>query len=83
LYYAAAQWMHAGVSVGPNRFKSKWGAYPIYVHGLAEVPAKYGDHVRFFECPSAAEALELFLRYARDSGVCEEHIALTRTGRLT
>ena len=75
LYFLGADWKHIGVVTGSDRVTSKWGEYPIYEHGLCEVPMRYGDRVRFFERPSAEAALDHFLNYARQNGVSDNDIA--------
>jgi hypothetical protein len=74
LYFLGADWKHVGTVAGLDRVTSQWGTYPIYEHGLCEVPASYGDQVRFFERPSARQALSDFLNYARSEGISNEDI---------
>jgi hypothetical protein len=40
-----------------------WGTFPVYEHEIWEVPARYGDEVRYFENPGPAGALQLILEY--------------------
>ncbi len=78
-YYRDREWRHIGVITGAGRVTSKWGTYPCYEHAPAEVTEEYGDEVRFFERPSAKEALALFLGFARESGLSESDIAAALT----
>jgi hypothetical protein len=54
---------HAALRRPDGRMISKWGTYPIYEHGLAEVPSNYGDDVLYIERPSDHEVRELFAAY--------------------
>ena len=45
---------HRGLLTTEHRIVSKWGEMPRYRHGLAEVPAAYGENVKFFQRPSIA-----------------------------
>jgi hypothetical protein len=45
------------------------GVFPVYDHPIREVPANYGDEVRFYRLPEADAGLIWFLEYARDRGV--------------
>jgi hypothetical protein len=51
LYFSGSDWRHIGTETGLHRVTSQWGTYPIYEHGLCEVPERYGDVVRFFDKP--------------------------------
>lgn len=55
---------------------SKWGTFPLYKHALAEVPAEYGEEVRFFETPSLDEAFVLFRNFAADNGLLDADIGV-------
>ena len=68
LYFAGEDWRHVGVISAPGRVTSQWGTYPVYDHETSEVPARYGDRVRFFEMLAPREALTQFLDFARDRG---------------
>jgi hypothetical protein len=74
LYFSGSDWRHIGTETGLHRVTSQWGAYPIYEHGLCEVPERYGDVVRFFDKPPPGQALSDFLDYARSEGVSNEAI---------
>jgi hypothetical protein len=73
-FSGSSDWKHVGVATGPERALSQWGTYPIYDHGLCEVPASYGSEMRFFEKPSPQQALSNFLDFARSEGVSNEDI---------
>jgi hypothetical protein len=59
--------MHAGIALGAQRIRSKWGTYAAFEHGLSEVPADYGDLVRAYHLPSCSEAANLFFDSAVSS----------------
>jgi hypothetical protein len=63
LYFSDSSWKHMGVLIGQNRINSKWGTFPIYEHAFWEVPASYGDELRFFDAPE--NSLRAFIEYAR------------------
>jgi hypothetical protein len=76
LYFAAGTWQHVGIASTGGRVISKWGSFPIYDHEVFEAPAQYGNEVRYFAMPRAAEALELFIEFAKSSyGLRDEEIA--------
>lgn len=74
-YFSPDGWHHVGVMNSSGQVTSKWGTYPLYEHGLAEVSEEYGDTVRFFERPTKAQAMSLFLQFARAEGLSNEDIA--------
>ncbi len=53
-YFEGETWRHVGTldDVEGLRVVSKWGEMAVYEHGLDEVPAGYGDKVRFFHKPA-------------------------------
>ena len=63
LYFDGETWRHAGVVVGPERVVSKWGEYAVFEHGFAEVPANYGNELKFYEMPEPNEAGGLFFEF--------------------
>jgi hypothetical protein len=69
LYFANGRFMHAGLSFNRHRVISKWGTGHLYEHALWEVPQSYGDTVRFFKKPTCEEALNCFIRFARERGM--------------
>lgn len=75
LYFSGQQWQHIGSSAALGRVISKWGTFPVYDHALFELPARYGDAVRYFDKPTDADALRLFLDYARIRGLSSNDIA--------
>ena len=75
-YFFCGEWKHIGVIANSARVVSKWGTYPLYEHALAEVPEDYGSQVAFYARPSPAEALTLFIEFARECGLSDADIAL-------
>ena len=67
IYFAAGAPQHAGVTNGNGRVESKWGSGHLYEHGALEVPAKYGDEVKYYSPISKDMALKYFLEYANDN----------------
>ena len=57
--------MHAGL-VEAGRIVSKWGKGHLWLHGLLEVPAQYGDTTSFYEAPVSSEILTKFIEFARE-----------------
>jgi hypothetical protein len=56
-YFLRDKCKHIGVMVS-GKVTSKWGTYPIYSHGLAEVPCNYGNEVKFYETTLRQDALK-------------------------
>ena len=66
LYFSGEEWRHIGEMVDTDRVRSKWGeGFPVYEHGIWEVPEAYGDTVRYFEPVTGSDALAWFLEFAR------------------
>jgi hypothetical protein len=63
-YFRGGVWQHVGVAIAGGRVGSKWGEYAVFDHRLSEVPADYGDDIRFFVGPSAREAAGLLFEFA-------------------
>jgi len=58
IYFHKEKVTHAAV-IGENKvFRSKWGSDEVHAHGLWEVPAEYGDRVRYYRAPEAARILK-------------------------
>ena len=74
LYFSGKEWQHIRVVSAPGRIVSQWGTYPVYDHPVLEVPARYGDVVRYFEKPDSAGALRLFLEFAKTWGLSDSEI---------
>jgi hypothetical protein len=74
LYFSGKEWQHVGVVSAPGRIVSQWGTFPVYDHLVLEVPARYGSDLRYFEMPKPADALCLFLEYAKTWGLSDEEI---------
>lgn len=64
LYRDFQCFMHAGV-VQPGSILSKWGVGHLWLHGLWEVPAIYGDTTGFFRVRVGSNVAGRFLRFAR------------------
>jgi hypothetical protein len=71
-YFSRGRWQHVGVMIREDRVLSKWGSMPLYEHGLSEVSDEYGDFVRFFARPTAAKALEYFIRFTDETGLARQ-----------
>lgn len=74
LYFVGHTWQHIGRLCAPGRVTSKWGTFPVYDHALLELPAGYGDIVRYFSMPGPDEVLRLFLDYAKSRGLSNPDI---------
>lgn len=64
MYFSRGRWTHVGRLTGQDRAVSKWGVGLLYEHELSEIPAQYGDEVRFFRNPGYNAAMDLFESYA-------------------
>jgi hypothetical protein len=80
LYFEQEKWTHMGILVEEARVRSKWGLFPVYDHGLAEVPVRYGDHVRFARPVTQSEALAWFLEWTQSRGLLPSQIDLAMHG---
>jgi hypothetical protein len=63
-YFQEGVWQHVGIAIAGGRVGSKWGTYAVFDHRLSEVPANYGDNIRFFVRPSARAAAGLLFEFA-------------------
>ncbi len=63
-YFREQIWKHIGVAVADGRVSSKWGTYAVFDHMLSEVPADYGDDIRFFVRPNARTSARLLFEFA-------------------
>jgi hypothetical protein len=77
-YFASTEWKHVGVVIASGRITSKWGTYPLYEHDVAEVSEEYGEEIKFYERPSPAESLSLFVEFAHECGLSDAGIAEAR-----
>jgi hypothetical protein len=64
VYSDSEKIMHAGISRG-GRVISKWGRGLLWKHRLFEVPARYGDRVRFYRPIPTSAAEQAFIAYAK------------------
>ena len=74
-YFRDDVWQHIGVVSGSGRVTSQWGTFPVYEHGFFEVPARYGDDVRYFRGLRRGDALRLFLDFAKTHGLSDADIS--------
>lgn len=51
-----------------GRVESKWGTLGLFNHAKLEVPAGYGEMLRFFEPLDYEVAIEHFCRFAKENG---------------
>lgn len=58
------EFKHIGVLSDKQRVKSKWGQLGLYDHEVFEVPASYGDHVKYFESIKYDVAITIFKQFA-------------------
>jgi len=72
VYFDGIVFRHVGRVAGPSRVLSKWGTGCLCQHALWEVPANYGNEVRYCVGPNEASSLELFLKYAESKGFNRE-----------
>jgi hypothetical protein len=71
VYYHYGQPTHAALVVSVDDaiwFQSKWGGNEVHRHGLWEVPAMYGDVVRFFRQPKPSDTLNVLHSRQVDHG---------------
>ena len=64
LYFDEPIPTHAGLAT-ESRVISKWGEGHIYKHGFMEVPASYGDTIRFYQRVPSDLATMRFIEYVR------------------
>ncbi len=72
IYFDKGQFRHVGRVIAHNRILSKWGTGNLYQHAVWEVPASYGDDVRYYIGPGEHASFELFLSYAESKGFAFE-----------
>jgi hypothetical protein len=64
VYFDGSTPKHAGILVGTNRVKSKWGLFKqLFVHQLWHVPESYGSSVQYFRSITKSQS-EALLREA-------------------
>ena len=63
IYFRGGVAKHSGIWRA-GLLRSKWGTCHLWDHGVFEVPANYGDDVRYFERPSREDCIRWFLEYA-------------------
>jgi hypothetical protein len=57
VYFNTKNVTHAAVVGEDGVFRSKWGGNEVHAHGLWEVPAEYGNRVRYYRAPVAEAVL--------------------------
>jgi hypothetical protein len=57
LYFHKEVVTHAAVVGTEQTYRSKWGGNEVHQHALWEVPAQYGDLVRYYRAPDASAVL--------------------------
>lgn len=75
MYFREGIWQHVGISSDYGRVLSQWGTFHVYDHGVCELPARYGDEVRYFRMPALDDLMELFLQFAKTQGISDSHSA--------
>lgn len=69
VYFGKEKVEHIGRVVDDGRVQSKWGTGLLYQHAIFEVPANYGDTVRFFTPMERRRVLRAFFEFAMARGV--------------
>ena len=60
VYFRENRVTHCGVVMSDQRrIRSKWGTNVVHEHEIDEVPASYGDMIRFFAVPEPATIFAL------------------------
>lgn len=62
LYFCNDEFKHVGRMRSPSRVISKWGTGLLYEHGIWEVPASYGENIRYYAGQIPMHALISFFR---------------------
>lgn len=69
VYFGKEKVEHIGLITDDGRVLSKWGTGLLYQHAIFEVPANYGDTVRFFRPMERILVLKAFFEFAKARGV--------------
>lgn len=72
MYFNRTEFKHVGRVAQDQRIQSKWGMGFLYNHEVWEVPAGYGDVVRYFMGTDPDASFELFITYAESKGFAFE-----------
>jgi hypothetical protein len=64
VYFEEEMPTHAG-SINESKVISKWGKGHIYEHDLLEVPASYGNTIRFYRMPPSRMVAMHFVKYVQ------------------
>jgi len=60
------EFRHIGILSDKRRVKSKWGQLGLYEHEVFEVPASYGDDIKYFESIKYDVAINIFKHFAAE-----------------
>lgn len=61
------EFKHIGILSDEKRVKSKWGGLGLYDHEAFEVPANYGDDIKYFESIKYDVAITIFKQFAAEA----------------
>lgn len=61
--------LHVGLLKDNGRIESKWGQLGLYEHALFEVPANYGESIRFYKPIDFDKGIDIFYTFAETLGV--------------
>jgi hypothetical protein len=64
IYFSDTGVTHAGIVKKPDEVLSKWGTGYIWFHGTFEIPAEYGQIVRYYAAPPFELMVERFRAHA-------------------
>ncbi len=67
VYFNSIQeFKHIGILLDKKRVKSKWGELGLYDHEILDVPANYGNDVKYFEPIKYDNAMFAFKQYTTE-----------------
>lgn len=66
LYYKDGVLKHGGKISNIRMVHSKWGPNELFEHGFWEVPASYGDKIKFYRPENAEKIIDLLETYCFD-----------------
>ena len=67
LYFSEQKIVHAG-KVETGRVISKWGSSHIWIHGVCEVPAAYGNQVKYYNRIKKTICVKAFCEWISQTG---------------
>ena len=65
LYFSDQTIVHAG-KMESGRVISKWGRGHIWIHGICEVPAGYGNQVKYYNRLEKTTCIEAFCEWIKE-----------------